>query len=196
MSCSEEDSESETEDYDDYCICLKDEEYNKYNKLTELIIFDNETKNKIGYVKGVVIRLDKASSLSFNEIKKLLSYKDKETEEEIINFYKKIIYNKNKKDTIFYITEFFLEKEFRGSGIGSYVISDIMNLAKKYISEKISTIYLMPGPLEKNKEGYVECIKDKSNLIVNNLKNKLISFYSKNGFKNISNTEFFYMNCS
>ena len=73
-------------------------------------------------------------------------------------------------DTIVYIEDFYINKQFRNCGIGSYILDNIEDILYFYANTVINIS-------EKNK---------KKDLIMK----KLVSFYEENGFEFIKNTKY------
>lgn len=164
-----------------------------YKKEILISITDEDSQStKIGYIRGVLLNLDNLfKKLKSDEVLKVLEFTDKEEEEEIKSFYIQVLSKENCKNSAFYITELFIEKEHRGKGIGRKIFGQLSEFLYHNISEPIACIYLMPGPLEKI-NGEVEYIinPDDEQMIL--LKQKLIRFYESVGFKRIGETEFYY----
>ncbi len=188
---------SDGEDSDSNYYCDSDDHNNKsilrlshYKK--EIMINIISEHEEIGYIKGVLLNVDNIfKELKSDEVLKVLEFTDKEEEEEIKTFYIQVLSKENCKDNAFYITELFIDKEYRGNGIGRKIFEQLPRFLNKNIREPISCIYLMPGPLEKI-NGEVEYImnpKDE-NLVL--LKQRLIRFYESVGFKRIGETDFYY----
>lgn len=156
----------------------------------EIVIHITEKGVQIGYIKGVLLNVDNIlNELKSDEALKVLQFTDKEEEEEIKSFYIQVLSRKPYEDKAFYITELFIEKNYRGKGIGSKIFQVLPGFLQK-IDEDISYIYLLPGPLEKinGEVTYIMNPKDKQMVA---LKNKLIKFYKSAGFKRIDQTDFF-----
>lgn len=162
----------------------------KYKKEIKIILLNSNDK-KIGYIKGVILKSKNIfKELKSKDVLKVLEFKDKEEEEEIKSFYIQVLSKENLKDNIFYITELFIEKEFRGNGLGTKIFDRLPKYLKENINKNIKIICLMPGPLEKI-NGKVEYIYNNQNINSINLKNKLIHFYTSLGFIKIGKTEFY-----
>ncbi len=160
----------------------------KYKK--EILINIVEKGVKVGYIAGILLNVDNLlNELKSEEALKILEFTDKEDEEEVKNFYIQVLSKKESEAKAFYIIELFIEKEFRGNGIGSKVFKVLPSFLQR-IDSKISCIYLMPGPLERI-NGRVKYIMNPKNKQMVALKNKLIKFYESVGFKRIDQTEFF-----
>lgn len=142
--------------------------------------------NYIGYIKGTFINNKNITlDLSISDIYKVFKTSDKEEEEELEDFYFSVLSHKRNLRYSFYITEFFLDKEFRGNGLGSKILKMIPNIIRSNIIEYVEEVYLMPGPLEKV-NGEVKYIKDSNETKIE----KLIQFYKSLGFRKIERTEY------
>lgn len=160
------------------------QELSKYKKSVLIKFYEN--KSYIGYIKGTFINNKNITSyLSISDIYKVFKTSDKEEEEELEDFYFSVLSHKRNSRYSFYITEFFLDKEFRGNGLGSKILNMIPNIIRSNIIEYVEEVYLMPGPLEKV-NGEVKYIKDHNNPKLK----KLIQFYKSMGFKKVDKTEY------
>ncbi|MFZ5988222.1 MAG: GNAT family N-acetyltransferase [Bacillota bacterium] len=185
---------SDSDDGDDHS-----DSYNNTKSILELTNYKKEISigitdenGKVGYIKGVLLNLDNIlKDLKMDGILKVLEFADKEEEEEIKSFYIQVLSKENCKDNVFYITELFIEKEYRGKGIGRKIFEQLPMFLRYNISEPVSCIYLMPGPLEKV-DGQVKYIMNSNDEQMILLKQKLIKFYESVGFKRIGDTEFYY----
>lgn len=174
---------SDDEDSSDYLLKLW-----KYKK--EISINIVEKGVKVGYINGVLLNVDNIlNELKSDEALKILEFTDKEQEEEIKSFYIQVLSRNACEDKAFYITELFIEKKYRGKGIGSKIFQVLPQFLQK-IDLDISCVYLMPGPLERI-NGEVRYIMNPKDQQMVALKNKLIKFYESVGFKRIDQTEFF-----
>lgn len=187
---SDSDPDTEYDSRNNFKFITLDEELNMYNKLIHIKIYKNN--NYIGYIKGVILCTDKLENLSKEQIKEYISYKDKEAEEEVQSFYEELSNRDLDNDNrLFYITEFYIENQFRKNGYGSLILNSLPNYLLETVSSNIEGIYLMPGPLEKV-NGKVEYIYNSNNRKSISLKEKLIKFYEANGFKRIGVLNFWY----
>lgn len=158
----------------------------------EIMINITDVHGVVGYIKGVLLNVDNIlRELKSDEVLKVLEFTDKEEEEEIKTFYIQVLSKENCKDNAFYITELFIDKEYRGNGIGRKIFEQLPMFFNKNIREPISCIYLMPGPLEKI-NGEVEYIMNPKDEKMILLKQKLVRFYESLGFRKIGETEFYY----
>lgn len=177
------DSDPDTESDYYFKFITLDEEIHMYNKLVHIKIYKEDIY--IGYIKGVILCTDKMEQLSLEKAKEYISYRDKEAEEEVQDFYDELSKKKlNQDGRLFYITEFFIEKIQRKNGYGSLILREIPNYLLEAISVNIDEIYLMPGPLEKV-NGTVKYIYNPKDNKTKSLKEKLIKFYESNGFKRV-----------
>lgn len=187
-------SDSEDGDSDNNCdseahniSILKLSHYKK-----EIMINITNEHGEIGYIKGVLLNVENIlKELKSDEVLKVLEFSDKEEEEEIKTFYIQVLSKENFKENAFYITELFIDKEYRGNGIGRKIFEQLPGFLNNNIREPISCIYLMPGPLEKI-NGQVEYIMNPKDEQMILLKHKLIRFYESVGFRRIRETDFYY----
>lgn len=160
----------------------------------EILINITDERGKIGYIKGVLLNTEHIlKELKSEEVLKVLEFNDKEDEEEIKSFYIQVLSKGNCKDNGFYITELFIEKEYRGNGIGRKIFDELPKFLYDQVDRDISCIYLMPGPLEKV-DGEVKYIMNSKDEQMVALKERLIKFYESVGFKRIGNTDFYNKN--
>ena len=179
-----EDSDSDTDT--DKLIRLSGKVYSKSQDKEELSIDITYDNQRIGYLNAVIMDVGSLKSGGFDDAK--LECQDKEIEEELLTFYKSLS-DVLETRVVFYITDFFLEKEYRGMGIGG----DILNLLPKWLSThfpEVDDLYLFPYPLEKN-NGKVECVKDVNPKKLLEMRQKLISFYLNHGLRK-TRTQFLY----
>lgn len=165
---------------------------NLRNYKKEILISITDKNQKVGYIKGVLLKVDNIlNELKSDEALKVLEFKDKEEEEEIKSFYIQVLSKENCTDNAFYITELFIEKQYRGNGIGRRIFDQLPQFLYDHINRDISCIYLMPGPLEKI-DGEVQYIMNPNDEQMIVLKEKLIRFYESVGFERIGKTEFYH----
>ena len=93
---------------------------------------------------------------------------------------------------IFGIDRLFIEKEFRGKGIASFLIKNLQNLLSYTLNMEIGCFILNPVPLEKQDNGLVEPTDNLRNDKL--LNKKLVKFYSNLGFQQIENDRHMYFN--
>lgn len=176
-------------DSDSHNFKFNIEEVSRYKKNIFIDIIEND--HIIGYIKGILINAkDIYKELKSDDVLKIFQFDDKEEEEEIHNFYIHVLSKKDCENFAFYITEFFIEKQFRGNGVGKRTMQSLPSALIHNLTENISCIYLLPGPLEKI-NGNVEYIMDPNDAEKIKLKNNLIKFYTSVGFKRVANTDFF-----
>lgn len=160
----------------------------RYKKEIDINIVENGVK--IGYISGILLNVNNIlNELKSEEALKILEFSDKEQEEEMKSFYIQVLSKSSNAEKVFYITELFIEKEFRGKGTGSMIFRVLPQFLKN-IDSDISYIYLMPGPLERI-DGQVRYIMNPKDQQILALKNKLIKFYESAGFKRIGQTDFY-----
>ena len=99
----------------------------------------------------------------------------------------------NERDTICYISEFYLNKKFRNLGIGSFVLENLAELISYYSEQMITKIIVLPEPLVKGKDGLLKAMSE-NNPEKEKLKEDLIKFYSENVFKEIENSRYMIKN--
>lgn len=171
-----EDSDSDTDTVK--LIRLSGKVYSKSQDKEELSIDITYDNQRIGYLNAVIMDVGSLKSGGFDDAK--LECQDKEIEEELLTFYKSLS-DVLETRVVFYITDFFLEKEYRGMGIGG----DILNLLPEWLNThfpEVDDLYLFPYPLEKN-NGKVECVKDVNPRKLLEMRQKLISFYLSHGLQ-------------
>ncbi|MEF9958928.1 MAG: hypothetical protein RR090_06455 [Niameybacter sp.] len=179
-----EDSDSETDT--DKLIRLSEKVYSwspDKEELSIVITYDNQ---RVGYLNAVIMDVGSLKSGGFRDDK--LECQDKEIEEELLTFYKSLSADLETR-VVFYITDFFLEKQYRGMGIGG----DILNLLPEWLNShfpEVNDLYLFPYPLEKS-NGKVECVKNVDEKKLLEMRTKLIRFYLSHGLKK-TRTQFLY----
>lgn len=183
MESDDSDSDNET----DHFILLQ-ESFEaitaEKQELTLSILYQSKV---VGYLSAVIMDVGCLKSGGFKDEK--LKCRDKEVEDEILLFYKSVSKFLS-THVIFYITDFFLEKEYRGSGIGGEVL-DLLPQWLKIHHPEVNDLYLFPYPLEKN-NGKVECVKNINAKQLLEMREKLIRFYTHHGLQKTT-TEFLYM---
>ena len=92
-------------------------------------------------------------------------------------------------DTIVYIEDFYINKQFRNCGIGSYIIDNLEDILYYYANTVINKIIVLPQPRVVNKSKGLQNISEK-NKKKDLIMKKLISFYEENGFEFIKNTKY------
>jgi GNAT superfamily N-acetyltransferase len=166
-------------------------ETSKFRKNVYMVLEEWVDGEKVGYIKGILLNVrDMYTEMNTDEILKLFEVEDKEEQEEMNSFYIQVLSKEKCRDYAFYLTEFFIDRSFRGQGFGKKIIKELPALLKEHIEETISCIYLLPGPLEKV-NGKVEYIFDKNKEETLELKRKLMAFYESVGFKQVGKTDFF-----
>lgn len=92
-------------------------------------------------------------------------------------------------DTIGYIEDFYINKQYRNYGIGSYVINNLDEILYFYSNLFINKFVVLPQPrvVNKNKEHQNVSEKNKNKDL---LMKRLISFYEMNEFEFIENTNY------
>ena len=88
-------------------------------------------------------------------------------------------------DTIVYIEDFYINKQFRNCGIGSYILDNIEDILYFYANTVINKIIVLPQPRVVNKSKELQNISEK-NKKKDLIMKKLVSFYEENGFEFIS----------
>ncbi len=92
-------------------------------------------------------------------------------------------------DTICYIDDFYINKQYRNYGIGSYVINSIDEILYFYSNLFPNKLIVLPQPRVINKSKGHQNVSEK-NRNKDLLMEKLIAFYKKNGFDFIENTKY------
>ena len=91
-------------------------------------------------------------------------------------------------ENLMYIDRIYIEKEYRGVGIASFVIESL-NEILQYTTELNPNVYiLLPKPQEKDEEGKISNMKDEKEEKI--CMEKLLKLYKKLGFKKIRNTNY------
>lgn len=147
----------------------------------EVALFISVDNTRVGYIKAIILHMDLLRNIPY--VKDKLKCKNKDDQEEILEFYNRL---KNVVNTniIFYITDFFLEKPFRGNGLGGRILQALPNWLRLYHPE-VNDLYLFPYPLEKN-NGKVECVKHINSKKLWEMRTHLIIFYTHNGLHKTS----------
>lgn len=181
-----DDSDSDTDRTDTF-ILLSERLDAKSPEKQELYISITYNSCVVGYLNAVIMDVGSLKAGGFRDDK--LKCQDKEIEDELLLFYKSL---SSVLDThvVFYITDFFLEKAYRGSGIGGEVLKLLPNWLKVYHPE-VNDLYLFPYPLEKS-NGKVECVKEANPKKLLEMRTKLIRFYMSHGLRK-TQTQFLYM---
>lgn len=92
-------------------------------------------------------------------------------------------------DTIVYIEDFYINKQFRSCGIGSYIIDNLEDILYYYANTIIDKIIVLPQPRVVNKSKGLQNISEK-NKKKDVIMKRLVSFYNENGFEFIKNTKY------
>ena len=92
-------------------------------------------------------------------------------------------------DTIVYIEDFYINKQFRNCGIGSYIIDNLEDILYYYANTIIDKIIVLPQPRVVNKSKGLQNISEK-NKKKDVIMKRLVSFYNENGFEFIKNTKY------
>ncbi|MGL4345321.1 MAG: hypothetical protein ACRCTE_08995 [Cellulosilyticaceae bacterium] len=181
-----ESDDSDSDDADKLIGLIEKIEAVSEDKL-ELFLDIYVNNQSVGYLSAIIINV--GSLKSGGLIHEKLKCRDKEVEEEILLFYNSLSDTLN-TNTIFYITDFFLEKEYRGMGIGGDVLKQLPAWLHVHHPE-VHDLYLFPYPLEKS-NGKVICVQDKNSEKLLEMRNKLIVFYLNHGLQK-TNTQFLKM---
>ena len=179
-----EDADSDTDT--DKLIGLSERVYSWSHDKQELSITITYENQRVGYLNAVIMDVGSLKLGGFRDEK--LVCQDKEIEEELLTFYKSLS-DVLESRVIFYITDFFLEKIYRGMGIGG----DILNLLPEWLDThfpEVNDLYLFPYPLEKS-NGKVECVKNVDDKKLLEMRTKLIRFYLSHGLRK-TQTQFLY----
>ena len=87
-----------------------------------------------------------------------------------------------------YIDRIYIEKEYRGAGIASFVIESL-NEVLQYTTELNPNVYIvLPKPQEKDENGKIGNMKDEQQKEI--CMEKLLKLYKKLGFKKIRNSNY------
>lgn len=97
--------------------------------------------------------------------------------------------NPDEDDTIVYIEDFYINKQFRSCGIGSYIIDNLEDILYYYANTIIDKIIVLPQPRVVNKSKGLQNISEK-NKKKDVIMKRLVSFYNENGFEFIKNTKY------
>lgn len=181
-----DDSDSDTDSTDKY-ILLNERIDAKSLEKQELYISITYESRTVGYLNAVIMDVGSLKKDGFRDEK--LKCQDKEIEDELLLFYNSL---SNVLDThvVFYITDFFLEKEYRGLGLGGDILHQLPDWLKIHHPE-VNDLYLFPYPLEKS-NGKVECVKSENPSKILEMRSRLIRFYLAHGLRK-TQTEFLYM---
>ena len=185
---------------DDILSAIKDidiiEKYINHFVIRILITDINEdTDTEIGFIRGKIIHSEEEmEDCNFYEVGDAHSQELEEMAEVLIeknwNLKNEIV---NERDTICYISEFYLNKKFRNLGIGSFVLENLAELISYYSEQMITKIIVLPEPLVKGKDGLLKAMSE-NNPEKEKLKEDLIKFYSENVFKEIENSRYMIKN--
>ena len=185
---------------DDILSAIKDidiiEKYINHFVIRILITDINEdTDTEIGFIRGKIIHSEEEmEDCNFYEVCDAHSQELEKMAEVLIeknwNLKNEIV---NERDTICYISEFYLNKKFRNLGIGSFVLENLAELISYYSEQMITKIIVLPEPLVKGKDGLLKAMSE-NNPEKEKLKEDLIKFYSENVFKEIENSRYMIKN--
>ncbi len=185
---------------DDILSAIKDidiiEKYINHFVIRILITDINEdTDTEIGFIRGKIIHSEEEmEDCNFYEVCDAHSQELEEMAEVLIeknwNLKNEIV---NERDTICYISEFYLNKKFRNLGIGSFVLENLAEFISYYSEQMITKIIVLPEPLVKGKDGLLKAMSE-NNPEKEKLKEDLIKFYSENVFKEIENSRYMIKN--
>lgn len=91
-------------------------------------------------------------------------------------------------ENLMYIDRIYIEEEYRGVGITSFVIESL-NEVLQYTMELNPNVYiLLPKPQEKDENGKIDNMKDEYQKEI--CMEKLLKLYKRLGFKKISNSNY------
>lgn len=91
-------------------------------------------------------------------------------------------------ENLMYIDRIYIEEEYRGAGIASFVIESL-NEVLQYTTELNPNVYiLLPKPQEKDENGKIGNMKDEQQKEI--CMEKLLKLYKKLGFKKIRNSNY------
>ena len=153
---------------------------------------EEDSNTKIGFIKGCIIQPE--SLMIDSNFYDTCDAESEELEEmastlvdEECNMLGKYA---NSTDYICYVSDFYIYKKFRECGIGSYVINQLDDILYYYSKDFITKIILLPKPRVIDNQRHTKNISEKYKKIESILKDKLIKFYSDNGFKKIYDTDY------
>lgn len=183
----ESDDSDSNDDHTDKSILFKERIDTTSEEKKELyidIFFNGEL---VGYMNAIIMDIGLLKHDGY--VSEKLKCKDKESEEEILLFYNSL-QDSLGPQPLFYITDFFLEKQYRGMHIGGHTLKALPNWLLTTHPE-VNELYLFPFPLEKS-NGKVECVKNIKPEKLLEMRTTLISFYISNGLQK-TNTQFLRM---
>lgn len=176
-------------------ICNLDYDSRYFSRFCIDIYLSNEKSNKkkkIGFISGRYFTPDDyiQDELTFLEITDDIGEDIFDLAEEITGENEDIRPEIAKDlDTIAFIEEFYIEKQFRNSGIGSYVLSNLRELFWYYARECITHYIVLPQPRVINHNRKFQNVSD-ANKDKYILETKVHHFYIKNGFEYIENSKY------
>ncbi|MBQ3413935.1 MAG: GNAT family N-acetyltransferase [Clostridia bacterium] len=84
---------------------------------------------------------------------------------------------------VLYIDEIFIEKKYRNMGIGSLIVKELPRLIRQILKLRPGCLVLLANPFEIEGKEF-KPTRDKKKI------EKLIKFYSRNGFQRINDTQY------
>ena len=84
---------------------------------------------------------------------------------------------------VLYIDKIFIEKKYRNVGIGSLIVKELPRLVRQILKLRPGCIVLLANPFEIEEKKF-KPTRDKKKI------EKLIQFYSRNGFQRIEDTQY------
>ena len=91
-------------------------------------------------------------------------------------------------ENLMYIDRIYIEEEFRGLGIASYIINSLNDILEYSIKLSPNVLILLPAPQEIGKDGLLQEVRNKE--INEQNKKKLIKLYQKLGFKMLEDSNY------
>ena len=153
---------------------------------------EEEEEIKIGYIKGSFFlpRDFTTFDINLHDVADCRGWDFYDMASEIIGHDKNVRPEiAGEYDTICYIEDFYINKQYRNYGIGSYVINNLDEILYFYSNLFPNRLIVLPQPRVVNKErGHQNVSKKNKNKDL--LMEKLISFYKMNGFEFIENTKY------
>ena len=92
-------------------------------------------------------------------------------------------------ENIAYIDRIYIEPEYQNCGIGTYIINNLHEIMSFYLNLRPNVFILQPVPQARNEIGEV-CEADDDTALKLNLKEELLLFYKRCGFKKVRGTDY------
>ena len=91
-------------------------------------------------------------------------------------------------ENLMYIDRIYIEENYRGLGIGSYVINSLNDILEYSVNLSPEVLILLPAPQEIGEDGLLQEIRDKK--IKEQEEKKLLKLYKKLGFEKLDNSNY------